>query len=236
MPVQNRRSFIKNTSKAGIAISLMPHLSLFAEPVNQFQQTPLPYAYDAFTHAIDALTMEIHYSKHAAGYTKNLNDAVADEIKASSIALQNIFASIQQYSTKMRNNAGGHFNHEFFWKCLSPNNTGTPSKSLQAAIDQSFGGLEQMKSQFNQAAISRFGSGWAWLIKTNHGIAITSTANQDNPLMSTEKIKGTPLLALDVWEHAYYLKYQNKRAEYVQNWWSIVNWNFVNQQYQNTLI
>ncbi|MCZ2223170.1 MAG: superoxide dismutase [Chitinophagales bacterium] len=199
-----------------------------------FIQQPLPYSYNALEPYIDAATMEIHYTKHAAGYTKNLNDALKEEYKkADAITIENILENISQYSTKMRNNAGGHYNHELFWQILTPTSSKKPSGALAKAIETSFGSFENFKTQFNDTALKRFGSGWAWLIVSNDGLKITSTPNQDNPLMNIAETKGFPLLGLDVWEHAYYLKYQNKRAEYINNWWNIINWNVVEKRFDN---
>jgi superoxide dismutase, Fe-Mn family len=231
----NRRNFIKYSGKAAIAASMVgsivPALAINAS-AQPFKQLPLPYAYNALEPVIDALTMEIHYSKHAAGYTKNLNEACELEGKSENPQLDEILKTISSYSTKMRNNAGGHFNHEFFWNCMNAQNKTIPSEQLSAAIQQDIGSLDKLKAGFTDAASKRFGSGWAWLVKDkNNQLKIGSTANQDNPLMDVSELKGTPLLALDVWEHAYYLKYQNKRAAYIENWWSIVNWDFVSERF-----
>jgi Fe-Mn family superoxide dismutase len=194
----------------------------------------LPYAYNALEPAIDGTTMNIHYTKHAAGYTKNLADAcLAEKVDTSVTSLEQLLRGISKYSAKMRNNGGGHYNHEFFWQCMQPSSS-EPGGTLLQSIQRSFGSLEAMKNQFTDAGKNRFGSGWAWLIMTpDRSLAIGSTPNQDNPLMDISDIKGTPLLALDVWEHAYYLNYQNRRADYINNWWKLVNWNFVQQNYNN---
>ena len=250
----NRRSFISKTVKGGLAIGIgfsaaAPLLQSFTTPAaitttgftTGYYQLPLPYAYNALENVIDALTMEMHYSKHAAAYVKNLNEAAATEAVDQSKPLENVLANILKYSAKMRNNAGGHYNHEMFWQCMrAAKEVNAPSGKLLQAIEKQFNSFENFKKQFGDAGKTRFGSGWAWLyINKDKQLAIGSTPNQDNPLMDLTAqagiaaIKGYPLLALDVWEHAYYLKYQNKRADYVDNWWSIVNWDYV-QQRMNT--
>ncbi len=203
--------------------------------IEKFSQMPLPYAYDALENVIDAKTMEIHYSKHAAGYSKNLIDEIATlkNNQSNAISLSIILEKISGYSTKMRNNAGGHYNHELFWQCMRPKQEGNePVGNLKLAINKTFGSFENFKKQFSEAGKTRFGSGWAWLyIDAKKNLKIGSTPNQDNPLMDICEIKGFPLLALDVWEHAYYLKYQNKRADYIENWWQVVNWQFVESRF-----
>ena len=200
-----------------------------------FQQQPLPYAYDALEDCIDAKTMEIHYSKHAAGYVKNLNEAVLAEGVPNQASLKAILSHIQKYSGKMRNNAGGHYNHELFWQCMrQKKDNNLPTGKLAIEIEKTFGNFEDFKIQFSDAAKTRFGSGWAWLyLDNNDKLKIGSTANQDNPLMIVKDVihQGYPLLCLDVWEHAYYLKYQNKRADYISNWWSLVNWDYVSERF-----
>jgi superoxide dismutase, Fe-Mn family len=200
-----------------------------------FDQQPLPYAYDALENVIDAKTMEIHYTKHASGYSKNVKEAAQAEAVDITKPLENVLAKMAAYSVKMRNNAGGHYNHELFWKCMQPSKVGNaPTGSLQAAIDKAFGSFADFKTKFAEAAKTRFGSGWAWLyVDAANNLKIGSTPNQDNPLMDLADIKGFPLLALDVWEHAYYLKYQNKRADYIENWWNVVNWNYVESRFQS---
>ena len=189
-------------------------------------QIPLPYAYTALEPSIDALTMEIHYTKHHAAYVKNVGEAIkAEGITAASD--QEFFANISKYSPKARNNGGGTWNHNFFWQVMGPAGKGTPAGKVSEALNASFGDFEKFKAAFTDAAMKRFGSGWAWLVMKDGKLTIGSTPNQDNPLMDVSDLKGTPLLALDVWEHAYYLKYQNKRNEYVANWWAVVNWDEV---------
>lgn len=236
----NRRRFIKNTAQAGLltAVGSQVSSSLLASPLLDpgFAQAPLAYAYNGLEPVIDAMTMEIHYSKHAAAYCKNLNEAVLAE-KAGGIALEQLLQNVQQYSSKIRNNGGGHYNHELFWKCLQPAGKSAPlSGKLRDAIQTQFGGWEAFQQKFSDAAKTRFGSGWAWLVVRKDGkLEIGSTPNQDNPLMPVAELQGTPLLALDVWEHAYYLKYQNKRADYIAGFWQLVNWEFVAARYEATL-
>jgi Fe-Mn family superoxide dismutase len=190
-----------------------------------FSLDPLPYANDALEPHFDALTMEIHHDRHHQAYVTNLNNAVAGtELEGKS--LEELIASISKLPAPVRNNGGGHWNHTFFWKSLSPNGGGSPVGELAKAIDAKFGSFTAFKDEFKKASIGRFGSGWAWLIVTAGGeVAITSTPNQDNPLMDLAEVKGTPVIGLDVWEHAYYLKFQNKRPDYIDTYWNVVDWN-----------
>jgi Fe-Mn family superoxide dismutase len=191
-----------------------------------FTQVKLPYAFDSLEPHIDALTMEIHYSRHHAAYVKNVNEAIAAEsIEAEHEAA--FFGSVSKLSAKARNNGGGAWNHNYFWQVMAPGQSGAPSGKALDAINGAFGSFEKFKNAFSDAAMKRFGSGWAWLVEREGKLAIGSTPNQDNPLMDVSDLKGRPLLALDVWEHAYYLKYQNKRNEYVAAWWNLVNWDAV---------
>ena len=185
---------------------------------------PLPYAYDALEPYIDAQTMEIHYSRHHQAYFNNLTKAVAGtELEGQS--LEALFPKMSQLPVAVRNNGGGHWNHALFWKSLSPQGGGQPDGELLAAIEKAFGSFDEFKKQFDAAAVGRFGSGWAWLsVGADGNLFISSTPNQDNPLMDVAEKRGAPLLGLDVWEHAYYLKYQNKRADYVAAFWNVVNW------------
>jgi superoxide dismutase, Fe-Mn family len=243
----SRRAFIHTAGKAGVVAGLSGsvltslantntgshHLTAPPDPV-PYKQQPLPYAYKALEPAIDAMTMEIHYSKHAAAYAKNLAEAVdAEKVDVSKTTLEDLLASISKYSTKMRNNAGGHYNHSLFWQLMnSPGNTAAPSPALMTAIQRDFGSMDGLKTKFNDAAKGRFGSGWAWVIvKNDNKLEVVSTPNQDNPLMDISDAKGQPLFGIDVWEHAYYLKYQNKRPDYINAWWSIINWDFINTRY-----
>lgn len=234
---KSRRVFIKTTGiAAGIGITGIPSLvkAMPATGGSPFTQQPLPYEYKALEPVIDAMTMEIHYSKHAGAYAKNLADAcAAEKVDTHSAKLEEVLHHISKYSAKMRNNGGGHYNHELFWQCMKPGAAGKPGGKLAAAIDQGFGSFDACKTQFSDAGKNRFGSGWAWLVLTaDKKLVIGSTANQDNPLMDTSELKGTPLLGLDVWEHAYYLKYQNKRPDYIANWWNVVNWDFVEKRFE----
>lgn len=243
----SRRQFLSNSAKAGVAITLgsISGVSLLQScgtskvassnsPLfrTSFDQQPLPYAYSALEPYIDARTMEIHYTKHAAGYSTNLKAAAQEEGIKSSKPLEDTLARVSKYSAKVRNNAGGHYNHELFWKSMAARGQGKPSGTLLADIEATFKSFADFKSRFNAAASTRFGSGWAWLIITgDKKLTVTSTPNQDNPLMDVAEVKGIPLLGLDVWEHAYYLKYQNKRADYIDGWWSVVNWDYVQSRY-----
>ena len=199
-----------------------------------FVLDPLPYANDALEPHFDAMTMEIHHDKHHQAYVTNLNAAIAGtDLESKSI--EELMAGISKAPAPVRNNGGGHFNHTFFWNILSPNG-GSPVGTLATAIDSTFGSLDNLKAEFKKAGIGRFGSGWAWLIvKEDGSLAITSTPNQDNPLMDVAEKKGTPILGLDVWEHAYYLKYQNKRPDYIAAFWNVVNWDAVSKNYENAL-
>lgn len=239
---QNRRQFLTETGKAGIALATMP---LFTKIVSnktfnigaEYVQQPLPYAYTALEPYIDAMTMEIHYTKHAATYAKNLADAcVAENVDSKATSLETLLKSISKYSSKMRNNAGGHYNHELFWRIMKPSPSTAPNGTLSDAINRSFGSFADFQKAFSEAAKTRFGSGWAWLlVKADGTLAVSSTPNQDNPLMDVAEVQGTPLLGLDVWEHAYYLKYQNKRPDYINAWWNLVNWEFVQKRYAETI-
>ena len=193
---------------------------------------PLPYAYDALEPHIDARTMEIHYSKHHQTYFNNLTKAVAGtELEGQS--LEALFPKISQLPVVVRNNGGGHWNHTFFWKSMAPKAGGAPNGTLGTAINKTFGSFEEFKKQFEAAAVGRFGSGWAWLsVDADGALFVSSTPNQDNPLMDVAEKRGTPLLGLDVWEHAYYLKYQNLRASYAAAFWNVVNWPEVAKRYE----
>ncbi|MFN9113355.1 MAG: superoxide dismutase, partial [Bacteroidota bacterium] len=193
---------------------------------------PLRYDYNALEPVIDGRTMEIHYSKHAAGYCNNLNNAVVQSQIDISSGLEHILSNVSQYPVAIRNQGGGHYNHELFWKCMKPGGSLLKEGQLKKDLLQTFGSIENIQKIFSDVALSRFGSGWAWLMVTPKGnLLIDSTPNQDNPLMDISSVKGYPLLGLDVWEHAYYLKYQNRRAEYIKQWWGIVDWDFVSQRY-----
>lgn len=187
----------------------------------------LAYASDALEPHIDKATMEIHHGKHHQAYVDNLNKAVAGT-PAESLSLEDIVKNISKYPMPVRNNGGGHWNHTFFWEIMSPNGGGAPSGDLAAAIDSTFGSFDEFKKKFTEAGTTRFGSGWAWLSVDGSGkLQVSSTPNQDNPLMDIAEVKGTPILGMDVWEHAYYLNYQNKRPDYIAAFWNVVNWDAV---------
>ncbi len=230
----SRRKFIKQASIISIAGAGLRFggLNAFADGLTGGSETyslpPLPYAVSALEPHIDKQTMEIHHGRHHQGYVNNLNKAVA-EMKLSNISLDNLLRDASKYGSAIRNNGGGHYNHSLFWKLLSPAGGGEPTGSLAEAINKSFGSFAAMKEKFTLAANSRFGSGWAWLVLQNDKLEVGSTPNQDNPLMDVSELKGKPLLALDVWEHAYYLKYQNKRNDYVNAFWNLVNWKEVSK-------
>jgi Fe-Mn family superoxide dismutase len=198
--------------------------------MGKFEQAKLPYAYDALEPYIDAMTMEVHYSKHHAAYTTNFNKAVEGPEFERKSELE-IFANVSKYPAAVRNNGGGWFNHNLFWQIMGPNKGGVPTNEIGKAIEAEFGSFEKFKELFNNAAATRFGSGWAWLVVVNGKLVVTSSPNQDNPYMDISEVKGTPVLLLDVWEHAYYLKYQNRRPEYITNFWNVVNWDEVNKLY-----
>lgn len=198
-----------------------------------FELPKLPYAFNALEPHIDAMTMEIHHGKHHQAYVNNLNNAVKGT-PAEGLSLEEIIAHISKYSPAVRNNGGGHYNHSLFWTLLAPGGKGQPSEALNSAIVSSFGTMEHFKEQFNAAATTRFGSGWAWLIVHEGKLTICSTPNQDNPMMDIAEVKGTPILALDVWEHAYYLHYQNRRPDYINAFWNVINWDRVNELFSAT--
>ncbi len=196
-----------------------------------FELPALPYAADALEPHFDKMTMEIHHDKHHAAYTSKLNDAIAGTALEGK-SIEEIIKGAGAAGAAVRNNGGGYFNHNLFWTILSPNGGGKPSGDLAAAIDQAFGSFEAFQQEFNNAAATRFGSGWAWLIVKGDGsLAVTSSPNQDNPLMDIAEVKGTPILGLDVWEHAYYLHYQNRRPDYVNAFWNIINWEEVSKNF-----
>lgn len=195
-----------------------------------FELPKLGYAYDALEPYIDAQTMEIHHTKHHQGYTNNLNTAIKDT-DAEGKSIEEILGNVSKYSAAVRNNGGGFYNHCLFWENLAPNAGGTPKGDLAKAIETSFGSFDTFKEEFAKAAATRFGSGWAWLIKNGDKLEITSTPNQDCPIMDVAEKKGKVLLALDVWEHAYYLKYQNKRPDYISAFWNVVNWDVVAERF-----
>lgn len=198
-----------------------------------FELPKLNYSYTDLEPHIDAKTMEIHHSKHHQAYVNNLNAAI-ENTDAASISIEEIVKNISKFSPAVRNNGGGHWNHTFFWNIMSPNGGGNPTGELASKIDAQFGSFEAMKEEFDKAATTRFGSGWAWLCKKTDGsLCICSTPNQDNPLMDIAECKGTPIFGLDVWEHAYYLNYQNRRPDYISAFWNVINWEAASQNYQN---
>lgn len=196
-----------------------------------FELPALPYDFNALEPHIDAKTMEIHHGKHHNAYVTNLNGAVEGTDLADK-SLEELMKNISSASAAVRNNGGGHYNHSLFWTILSPNGGGAPSGDLAKAIDDKFGSFDKFKEEFNKAAATRFGSGWAWLsVDSSGALQVSSTPNQDNPLMDVADVKGTPILGLDVWEHAYYLNYQNRRPDYISAFWSVVNWDEVSKRY-----
>lgn len=196
-----------------------------------FVLAPLPYANNALEPHFDALTMEIHHDRHHNAYVTNLNAAVAGTAHEGK-SLEELLASVSTLSPAIRNNGGGHYNHDLFWNILSPNGGGAPVGTLAKAIDAKFGSFDAFKDEFKKAGIGRFGSGWAWLVAQKDGsIAISSTPNQDNPLMDVAEVKGYPVIGLDVWEHAYYLKFQNKRPDYIDSFWNVIDWAAAEKRY-----
>ena len=195
-----------------------------------FSLAPLPYAHEALEPYIDVTTMQIHHGKHHQAYVDNLNKAIAGT-EHEGKTLEALVAAAGAISPAVRNNGGGHWNHTFFWESLAPNAGGVPTGALATAIDEAFGSFDAFKEKFAAAGATRFGSGWAWLIVANGKLAVSSTPNQDNPLMDVAEVKGTPILGVDVWEHAYYLKYQNRRPEYLGAIWNVINWNKVAERF-----
>jgi Fe-Mn family superoxide dismutase len=239
----SRRNFLQKAALVGTGSFLASasrgnnfgNIFTEAEP-NAFSLPPLPYAYDALEPHVDKQTMEIHHTKHHQAYVNNLNKALGEmqwKKNADKNALEDICRNISEYSTPVRNNAGGHYNHSLFWTLMKPGGEGKPSGALAEAINGRYASVENLKKFFSDSAKSVFGSGWAWLIvnMTDKKLEITTTPNQDNPLMDVSEVRGFPILGLDVWEHAYYLKYQNKRPDYVSAWWNVVNWDEASRLY-----
>ena len=193
-----------------------------------FELPKLPYAYNALEPHIDARTMEIHHTKHHHAYVTNLNNAIAGKPEAD-LSIEDICKNVSQYAPVVRNNAGGHYNHSMFWRLMKQNGGGEPTGTLADAVKSAFGTFADFKTQFNAAATTRFGSGWAWLCISGGKLAVCSTPNQDNPLMNVSECKGIPLIGLDVWEHAYYLNYQNRRPDYINAFWNVINWDEVSK-------
>ncbi len=197
-----------------------------------FKLPELPYAHNALEPNIDETTMKIHHGKHHAGYTNNLNGAI-EGTALETMSIEDILSQISKHSGAVRNNGGGYYNHSLFWEVMSPNGGGNPTGALADAINSAFGSFDNFKDEFSKAAATRFGSGWAWLIVDGNGqLRVTSSPNQDNPLMDIAEVKGTPILGLDVWEHAYYLNYQNRRPDYISAFFNVINWNEVARRYE----
>ena len=196
-----------------------------------FKLPDLPYSFDALEPHIDAKTMEIHHDKHHAAYTTKLNEAI-EGTDLENKSIEEILANVSKHSAAIRNNGGGYYNHNLFWQIMGPNGGGSPSGTLADAIKNEFGSFDSFKEKFTNAGLTQFGSGWAWLVVDNGKLKVGSTPNQDNPLMDITELNGTPILGLDVWEHAYYLKYQNKRPDYANAWWNVVNWDEVSRRYE----
>lgn len=233
----SRRDFVM-TGALAMGASLLSSRSVSAADAHS--QETLPYAFDALEPYIDALTMEIHYGKHHAAYIKNLNTALEGQAALSALSIDQLVTGLEKVDdaklqAALRNNGGGHWNHTFFWKSMtSAAKSGKPSAELAKAIDSAFGSFAEFQTVFADAAAKRFGSGWAWLIKKDGALKVTSTPNQDNPLMTglvPDSDLGAPILGLDVWEHAYYLHYQNRRPDYVTAWWNVVNWDEVSARF-----
>ena len=197
-----------------------------------FELPKLAYAYNALEPHIDARTMEIHHGKHHNAYVTNLNNAIAGKPEEK-LSIEEICKNVSKYAAPVRNNGGGHFNHSMFWNIMKPNGGGEPAGALADAIKTTFGSFNDLKTQFNTAATTRFGSGWAWLCVSGGKLAVCSTPNQDNPLMDVSECKGTPVLGLDVWEHAYYLNYQNRRPDYINAFWNVINWEEVAKRFSS---
>lgn len=233
--LMKRSQFLQKTAGLLGASIVLPRFSASAKSTIEtapFSLPALAYSFDALEPHIDKLTMEIHHDRHHKAYVDNLNKAITGTA-AASLSLEAMMGQMSQLPIAVRNNGGGHWNHSFFWKLIGPANASKPSADLLAQIQKDLGGLDNFKAEFAKAATGRFGSGWAWLIWKDGKLVISSTPNQDNPLMDVAEVKGTPILALDVWEHAYYLKYQNKRADYISAFWNVVNWDFVSQQFSS---
>lgn len=199
--------------------------------MSKFELAPLPYAFNALEPYIDAQTMEIHHGKHHGAYVMNLNKAIEAKPELEGKSLEELFKVVSTLPVAVRNNGGGHYNHTMFWNIMGPNKGGKPTGALADAINGAFESFEKFQELFKNAATTRFGSGWAWLVLSDGKLVVTSTPNQDNPLMDVADVKGFPIMGLDVWEHAYYLKYQNRRPEYITNWWNVVDWDAVAKRF-----
>jgi Fe-Mn family superoxide dismutase len=235
--MMTRRQAIKTTALAGVALATLPaaiaqtNSSMPTAPSGTFTLPPLPYAYDALEPHIDAETMHIHHDKHHAAYVANLNKAVANLPQTISFSVEILLKELpslpENIRTAVRNNGGGHYNHSLFWLMMKPNGGGEPTGELAKAMDADFGGFDAFKEKFTKAAVTQFGSGWAWLVLDGGKLKIEDAPNQDSPISQGKPV----LLGLDVWEHAYYLKNQNRRADYITAWWNVVNWDFVSERY-----
>ncbi|HRI47653.1 MAG: superoxide dismutase [Ignavibacteriaceae bacterium] len=203
--------------------------------MSTFELPKLPYEYDALEPFIDKATMEIHHTKHHNAYVTNLNNAIAGKTEFNGKSLEDIMSEISKYPVAVRNNGGGHYNHSLFWTIMKKGGGGEPSGELATAITDAFGSFDEFKKLFANAGATRFGSGWAWLSLSGGKLVVSSTPNQDNPLMDVAEVKGTPILGLDVWEHAYYLKYQNRRPDYIEAFWNLVNWEEVEKRFKSAL-
>lgn len=238
----SKRTFLAYLAAAPVGLALMRYIktdgfvssAAAAEPAKAsgpFKLPELPYAKNALEKAIDAQTMTLHHDKHHQAYVDKLNEEAAKDSSLSGKTIEEIIGNISKYPAAVRNNGGGHWNHSFFWTIMTPEKT-TPSQELAEAINADFGSMDEFKKKFEEAGVKQFGSGWAWLIVNEDGkLEVTSTPNQDNPLMDDAKVKGKPVLGNDVWEHAYYLRYFNKRADYLKNWWQVVNWKRASELY-----
>ncbi len=235
----NRRKFLMAVGTIGL-LSSVNKIHGLTEKINKynirrskmakFEQVKLAYDFNALEPYIDTMTMEIHYGKHHAAYTANFNKAT-EGAEFENLTAEEIFANVSKYPAAVRNNGGGYYNHNLYWQIMGPNKGGNPTGEVAKAIDEAFGSFEKFKELFNNAATTRFGSGWAWLVVVDGKLVVYSSPNQDNPLMDISDVKGTPILLIDVWEHAYYLKYQNKRPDYIANFWNVINWDEVNKLY-----
>lgn len=203
----------------------------WSNKMSKFELAPLPYAFNALEPHIDARTMEIHHGKHHAAYVNNLNKALEGNTELAGKSLEEIFKMISKLPAAIRNNGGGHYNHDMFWNIMGPNKGGQLTGALADAINGTFGSFDKFKELVNNAGATRFGSGWAWLVLSDGKLVVSSTPNQDNPLMDVAEVKGFPILGIDVWEHAYYLNYQNRRPDYLNAWWNVVNWDEVAKRF-----
>lgn len=239
-----KREFLKTAGVLGVGLAINPiiskaadSLNTYFQPASPFQLPELGYAFNALEPNIDAMTMEIHYSKHHNGYVNNLNKALEGNTYLAGKSIEEVLKMLKKEETAIRNNAGGHYNHSKFWNWIKPGGSNTPVGDTKILIERSFGTFDKFKETFTQQASKRFGSGWAWLIVNDKfQLEVVSTPNQDNPLMTyVSDVKGTSILGIDVWEHAYYLHYQNKRADYINAFFNVVNWDMVEADYKAIL-